>query len=509
MGLEGEGGTPRLTAEILVAADRVTVQNPLSALDVPAAETMPPFSMGKLGSQHSTRKPVPDFVVARRYTRGVGNPADSVEPAVHTGLPLDAAVLIACSGGADSVALAAATARATARCAIGHVDHGLREESAREAEQVRELARQLGVPFFLEKLSSLDVRKEGLEAAARTARYAALAELARAAAATLVATAHTRRDQAETLLLRLIRGAGAGALAGIRRRRPLVPGIDLVRPLLDLPRAATQAYCVARGLRWVDDPHNVDPARARARLRALWPKLLELNPRLEEALAASAATFAEEDELLEALARKGPHLHPALRRRALLFDAAGEGVRPERKHLEAILRLLDRGEGSLDVPGGRAMVTFHRRREPHGGSVEVAIPSPGRYACGPRALEVVSAPGTGTDVDVTQAPFPWTLRAQRPGDRYRQAGGRTKKIADLFIDARIPRERRAALAVLADARGNVFWVEGLRPGAACGRGKVSFSWRPEMKPSDGPLPSRRRDEFRSATMGPRSDEEPR
>src|SRR5262249_38520627 len=258
---------------------------------------MPPFPCENWVLNTLRARPYQNLPPLRATLQGVGNLAESVELAVHGGLPSDAAVLVACSGGADSVALAAATARAPARCAIGHVDHGLRPESAREAEQVRELARQLGVQFFLQKLSNLDVRKDGLEAAARTARYAALADLARTAGKTLVATAHTRRDQAETLLLRLIRGAGAGALAGIRRRRLLALGIDLGRPLPDLPRAATEAYCVARGLRWVDDPHNADPARARARLRALWPELLELNPRLEEALAAAAATFAEEDVL--------------------------------------------------------------------------------------------------------------------------------------------------------------------------------------------------------------------
>jgi len=439
----------------------------------------------------------------------VGNPADSVETAVHTRLPADTTVLVACSGGADSVALAAAASQGPARCAVGHVDHGLREESAREARQVRELARQLGVPFFLHEIRDLDVRKDGLEAAARAARYAALAGLARDAGATLVATAHTRRDQAETVLLRLIRGSGAGALAGVRPRRPLAPGIDLIRPLLDVPRAATEAYCASRGLRYVDDPHNADMARARARLRALWPSLLEMNPRLEEALAAAASTLAEEGELLDALAPEGAHLHPVLQRRAVLLDANRHGVRPERKHVEAILRLIERGEGAIDVPGGRAIVAFERRRAAHAGPVEVAIPAPGRYLWGSRAIEVASAPGSGIDVDVTQAPFPWTLRGQRPGDRYRQAGGRTKKIADLFIDARVPREDRPRLGVLADARGRVFWVESLRPGDACGQGEVSFRLRPEMKPLDGPLPSKRRDESRSATMGPRSDEEPR
>jgi tRNA(Ile)-lysidine synthase len=435
--------------------------------------------------------------------------ADSVETAVHTGLPVDVPVLVACSGGADSVALAAAAAQVGARCAIGHVDHGLRPSSGVEAERVRELARTLGVPFFLHQINGLNVRDGGLEAAARTARYAALEQLARTAETPAVATAHTRRDQAETILLRLVRGAGPGALSGIRRRRPLAAGIELVRPLLDVSRAATEAYCAARGLTWVDDPHNTDPARTRARLRALWPALLALNPRLEEALAGASATFAEEDELLNALAQAGAHLHPALRRRALVGAAAERGAHPERRHLQAIVRLLERGEGAVDVPGGRAVVTFEPRRSPPDRPGEVAVPAPGRYQWGSRALEVEAAPGSGVDVDVTQAPFPWTLRGQRPGDRFRPAGGRSKKVADLWIDARIPRERRSSLGLLTDANGRVFWVEGLRPGAPCGRGVHSFQLRPEMKPSDGPLPSRRRHESRSATMRPRPDEESR
>ncbi|HYY53132.1 MAG TPA: tRNA lysidine(34) synthetase TilS [Myxococcales bacterium] len=101
------------------------------------------------------------------------------------------------------------------------------------------------------------------------------------------------------------------------------------------------------------------------------------------------------------------------------------------------------------------------------------------------------------------------MRGRRPGDRFRPGGGRTKKVADLLIDARVPKGARDGLALLADANGRVFWVEGLRPGAACRSGGVSFRLLPEMKPSDGPLPSRRRHESRSATMDPRPDEEPR
>ena len=101
----------------------------------------------------------------------MGNPADSVEPSVATGLPCGRTVLIGCSGGADSVALLAAAVRTGIRCAAGHVDHGLRPESTSEAEHVRELARTLGVGFHLERIEGLKVRGPGLEAAARDARY--------------------------------------------------------------------------------------------------------------------------------------------------------------------------------------------------------------------------------------------------------------------------------------------------------------------------------------------------
>src|SRR3989442_447920 len=342
----------------------------------------------------------------RRYTvGGVGNLADSVEHAVARGLAHGTIVLVACSGGADSVALAASAVRVGVRCAIGHVDHGLRAGSTVEAYGVRDLARHLGVEFYLKKIDKLNTRGPGLEAAARSARYEALAELGQAAGATVVATAHTRRDQAETLLLRLFRGAGPGALAGVRRRRVLAPGIELVRPLLDVSRAATEACFRANSLGWVDDPHHSGDA------------------------------------------------HP---------------------------------------PRGR-----------------VAVPAPGRFLGARGGPEGGAIGGGGGGVDVSKAPFPWTRGGRLPGDRFRPAAGRTKKVADLWIDAGIPREQRARLALLADAHGRIFWVEGLRPGPACGSGGISFRLRPEMKPSDGPLPSKRRHESCSATMDPRPDQEPR
>jgi tRNA(Ile)-lysidine synthase len=292
-------------------------------------------------------------------------------------LPAGSAVLVACSGGADSTALAAAAvARArdlALRIVVGHVDHALRPDSQEDADRVEKLAAALEVPFRSVRLASLtgEVRALGLEAAAREARYVALAKLAREAACDRVATAHTRRDQAETILLRLGRGAGPGALAGIRRDRALASGVRLVRPLLGVPREATEALCERLGLPFSHDPHNSDPQRARARLRAVWPALLEaLGPRLEQALAGSARIAADEDALLETLVSQAlrdaevaggldavalARLPPALARRCLLAASAGV-LRPERSHLEQMVGLLERPRAALDVPGGRFRV---------------------------------------------------------------------------------------------------------------------------------------------------------
>jgi len=415
--------------------------------------------------------------------------------------PRGASVLVACSGGADSVALAAALARCAdalgVRLAIGHVDHGLRIDSSRDAEAVRALAQRLDVPFHLACLEPLDTSRLGLEAAAREERYRALASLAQRAGADRVATAHTRRDQAETVLLRLARGGGPGALAAIRRVRPLAERVLLVRPLLDVPREATEAYCASRDLAVSTDPHNADPQRARARLRQLFPVLASaLNPRLEEALAGAARLAADEDTLLDAQARSAldaartsdgfrvavlAALPTALARRALLL-AAQPQARPERRHVESLLAALGR-DIQLDLPGGRAVIAggllrIEARDSRTTDPVEVS--GPGRYAWCGRVLQV----GEGAlCVDVDRAPLPWTLRHRRPGDRLEQPSGRAPKIADLWNAARIPPARRSALAVLADARGRVFWAEGVREGAASAgemHAAMRFGFAPEM-----------------------------
>ena len=421
-----------------------------------------------------------------------------------------AAVLVACSGGADSVALAAGLvelARARPelglRVSIGHVDHGLRAASASEAEAVRALAASLDARFFLERLEppalQAAMRRDGLEAAARDFRYAALERLAGRAGASLVATAHTRRDQAETVLLRLARGGGLGAVAGIRAERAL-GSLRLVRPLLEVSRASTEAFCAARHLLHANDPHNRDPRRARARLRSAFDQLAALlNPRLELALASAARIAAEEDALLARLAQDalevahaadGSHrvaslaaLPDALLRRALLVVARDAGARPQRQHLEALCARLREGAGALDLPGARALIhegalrfQLHSAASSTDAAAAVptppaplAIPGPGRYLWSGHELiiEDPALPGTGAlFVDPTRAPFPWTVRAHSPGDRFRPSRGHLKKVSELWIDAKLPRAQRRSQPILTDADGNIFFVAGLRPGAA-------------------------------------------
>jgi tRNA(Ile)-lysidine synthase len=217
--------------------------------------------------------------------------------------------LVACSGGADSLALAAATGfvapRLGWRAGLLTVDHGLQPGSADRAKAVAEWARDNGFdPASVEVLPvTVAGRHGGPEAAARSARYEALAGAAHRLGAAAVLLGHTRDDQAETVLLALARGAGPRGPAGMPARRDR-DGLAWLRPLLDVPRAHTRAACAALGLEPWDDPHNRDPAYARARVReTALPALVEaLGPRVVDNLARTARQLAADTAALDALA---------------------------------------------------------------------------------------------------------------------------------------------------------------------------------------------------------------
>ena len=215
-------------------------------------------------------------------------------------------ILAACSGGADSLALAAALAHEAPRLGLRGggvtVDHGLQEGSAAQASRVVAALGALG----LDPVRQARVTVDGLpgaggpEAAARRARYTALEQVAHQTGAAVVLLGHSRDDQAETVLLGLARGSGARALAGMPARRG-----RFRRPLLALGRATLREACLAQGLDPWDDPHNCDPSYARVRVRRhALPALEEtLGPGIAEALARTAAQLSADCDALDAIAR--------------------------------------------------------------------------------------------------------------------------------------------------------------------------------------------------------------
>jgi tRNA(Ile)-lysidine synthase len=238
--------------------------------------------------------------------RGKLHPAIArVRAAVRDGLdelPQGTTVLVACSGGADSLALAAATAfeapKLGLRAGAVIVDHGLQSGSTEVAKAAADQCRSLGLDPV--QVLSVEVGTDGgPEGAARTARYDALREAADELSADVVLLAHTRDDQAETVLLGLARGSGCRSLAGMAPMAGL-----LRRPLLEVSRGTTVAACVASGLKPWHDPHNDDPAYRRVRVRhEVLPVLEEaLGPGVTEALARTAGLLRADADALEALA---------------------------------------------------------------------------------------------------------------------------------------------------------------------------------------------------------------
>ncbi len=218
-------------------------------------------------------------------------------------VPDTAAVVVACSGGADSLALLAATVfelrRTTVRVIGAVVDHGLQDDSAAHTERVVAQMAALGVAETVGARVRVDATGRGVEAAAREARYAVLEQIAETFGAARILLGHTLDDQAETVLLGLARGSGGRSIAGMR------PAYDRFRrPLLELRRAQTEAACVAEGIAFWTDPHNDDPRFTRSRVRHTVLPLLEaeLGPGVAVTLARTAAQLRPDMEALDDLA---------------------------------------------------------------------------------------------------------------------------------------------------------------------------------------------------------------
>jgi tRNA(Ile)-lysidine synthase len=273
--------------------------------------------------------------------------------------------LVALSGGLDSTVLAHALAKTRGRhggqlLAI-HIDHQLQSGSSRWTEYCRELAGRLGIEFVAERVAVDTSAGSGLEAAAREARYAALAR--HVGDGDWLLSAHHRNDQAETLLLNLMRGSGPAGLAGIGAATPFAGGW-LVRPLIDVSRAELEAYAAACGLEWLDDPSNSDLRFDRNYLRH------EVLPALErrwscavERIARSADLAGEAATMLEELA--GIDLR-ALGNRATRIDVEGLVKLPEARQRNLLRHAIRRA--GLPLPGAARLATvidsvLHAKRD--------------------------------------------------------------------------------------------------------------------------------------------------
>ena len=381
---------------------------------------------------------------------------------------------VACSGGADSIALADATIRVAGatHVVVIAIDHGLYPTSAAVAARVGAWARARGAAAVIERVEV--AVGASLEAAARRARYGALDRVAGAIGAVAVLLGHTARDQAETVLMRILRGTGPAGLAAMAERRG-----PYVRPLLAVERADVDAYVAVRALPVWDDPMNADRRFARVRIRTeVLPRLREENPRVDEALVRLAAQAAEWTLAIDALAepwarfpldaRELARQPAAVRKRAITraLDAADLGY--ARTHVDAVDALVRgdaRGERGVDVGRGRVVRTYDRIEAAPGRCV-------GRGSADDRARGEPAVGGGGWPNGQGSAadrgggpavhPDGHAVRTWQPGDRMRPARllGRSRKLSDLYADAKIPRARRAEARVLVRVTdGVITWAE--------------------------------------------------
>jgi tRNA(Ile)-lysidine synthase len=424
-------------------------------------------------------------------------------------------ILVAVSGGPDSVALlhALLSLRSAYDLSlhVAHVNHHLRPEASDDAAFVSDLAGALGLPFTLAEVDGSPPRGDSVEAWARRVRYRALEGAAREVGACRIALGHTADDQAETVLMRLLQGAGPRGLGGI----PPVRG-PFIRPLIEVSRAAVLTFLKGIGARWVDDRSNDDLRYLRNRLRlSLLPELARYNPGVRVALQRVGEHCRE---AWEAVARLGGGLREAsaegsrfhlgrggfqpvaVVKEALRQWAEALLGRPLRQsHVEALIRLAIAGRigATVRLPGGAVVerdqtsgLLFHEDLQPSArgsqrGASEgltpfappISLQIPGLTELRHLGLVVEATLCSTQGLTLPRGPWsvafdrealhpPLELRSRRPGDRFRPFGlGGTTSLKKFFNEARVPRGDRDRVPLMV-AWGEIVWVIGHRRGAA-------------------------------------------
>jgi tRNA(Ile)-lysidine synthase len=443
----------------------------------------------------------------------------------EAGVDTERPVLVAVSGGADSMtaldALWAISETGGPRAIACHFNHRMRgAESDADEEYVRVAAEQRGLTFLGDGADVAAYAKDNrlsVEDAARRLRYGFLGRAAEQEGAQAVITGHTLDDQAETVLLHMVRGSGLAGVRGMRLvsqtpRRWGGGSLSVIRPLLRLHREDTEEYCRERGIVPRLDVSNESTTFARNRLRLnVMPELEAINPRVAESITRLSDTAAEQlaaleevvDELWEHVLdnsdpdAQGAHTvtldrallkitRPALRRsllRRAFVEAAGTSIDLHRSHITDMDRLAEAGAGrSLDLPHG---IRFETRTHtvmfaPVGqenvpypepiGSVEMSVPGRVEFPGGeileaelierPDALDTASDMFQYADADAIGGAV--TLRNRSEGDRFQPLGmdGDTR-LKDLFVNAGVPRSWRDRVPIMECERG-IAWIAGLR-----------------------------------------------
>lgn len=409
-------------------------------------------------------------------------------------------LLVGVSGGADSVALLLLLHELSGAMQldlhVGHLDHALREGSAEDAVWVAKLSSKLGIPCVCERIEVAELarqRGQGVEEAARFARHRFLQRQAVQCYADAIALGHHRGDQAETVLLRILRGSGSTGLSGMAYRQG-----RLIRPLLGMRRAELESYLKDAGQAWLSDPSNHDLDLTRNRVRhQLLPQLASYNPLIEATLCRLAERFARDEDYwtelttveFEQLVRSTGgylslpikallELHPALRMRLyrqLLHEVRNSLLGISATHLDAIDALVkaERSQASLNLPGAWVARRYDEllvgcEALPLADPFWCKIDGPGIYPLpGGGSLQVSFAETAGAEspylveFSAARVDFPFVLRSIQPGDRFRPSGMTgTKKLKDYFIDAKLTVEERSAALVLVSEE--ILWLLGRR-----------------------------------------------
>jgi tRNA(Ile)-lysidine synthetase-like protein len=398
-------------------------------------------------------------------------------------------VLVALSGGPDSTALLLALQEEGHLVIAAHYDHALQPASGRMAEHVGDLCRRVGVELLSERRER-PMPRGSVQAGARTLRYEYLERVRIQAGADVVAIAHTADDVVEGVVLHMLRGCGLAGLRGMPARRGV-----FVRPLLSVWRTDVMSYLDRRGVGAVDDPANSDVAYARVKVRReILPALERDRPGIVRRFHAAATRAALLQETVAQTAgrtldglsttRSAVAAAPApvaMELMRQLYARAG-GAQPalSRAHLTAMLRLAEPGRGGrgLDLPGGLRLRIV--------GETMQVVPRERQQTPAPR-LDVFACNGCG---DVTAAHLRPELDLhighRRPGLTMRPVGGRgTRKLQDIFTDARVPREDR-------DAWPLVFAGDSLAvvPGIAVSEEMVARAGEPSLHVTVSGIPAK-------------------